>query len=204
MAPDSIMHVDLRKPFTHYAHTAGAQVLIVADVAAAALAIATLGDGLLRCTAATLDRYPDLAAALAANGRPAGVAEDVAVEIPDPTTLAATLAGGTGLVLARAGIAETGSVVLADDGLAPRLVSMLADTCVVLLAADTLLPALDDAARVLDDLNRAGHRYISLVSGPSRTADIERVLTIGVQGPKALYILIIGGEGSATHEQAAR
>jgi L-lactate dehydrogenase complex protein LldG len=34
---------------------------------------------------------------------------------------------------------------------------------------------------------------VSLVTGPSRTADIERVLTIGVQGPKALHIVLFTG-----------
>jgi len=50
---------------------------------------------------------------------------------------------------------------------------------------------------------RAGHRYISFVTGPSRTADIERVLTIGVQGPKALHIILIATEGSAPHDSPA-
>jgi L-lactate dehydrogenase complex protein LldG len=95
-------------------------------------------------------------------------------------------------VLAQVGIAETGSIVLADDGLAPRLLSMLADVCVALLPASAIVPGLDEAGTLLAGLERAGHRYISLVTGPSRTADIERVLTIGVQGPKALHIIVIG------------
>jgi len=63
--------------------------------------------------------------------------------------------------------------------------------CVVLLPATAIVPSLDEVAPLLAELDQAGHRYISLVTGPSRTADIERVLTIGVQGPKALQIIIL-------------
>jgi L-lactate dehydrogenase complex protein LldG len=62
------------------------------------------------------------------------------------------------------------------------------------------VPMLDDAALILQQLSRAGsdqRHYISFVTGPSRTADIERTLTIGVQGPKTLCVIIVGDEGEA-------
>jgi L-lactate dehydrogenase complex protein LldG len=99
-------------------------------------------------------------------------------------------------VLAYAGVAETGSVMLADDAVAPRLAGMLADVCVAVLPAPAIVPNLDQAALLLGELDRVGHRYVSLVTGPSRTADIERVLTIGVQGPKTLHIIVLTGEAS--------
>jgi L-lactate dehydrogenase complex protein LldG len=40
-------------------------------------------------------------------------------------------------------------------------------------------------------------RYLACVTGPSRTADIERVLTIGVHGPKKLVIIAVDGEFGA-------
>jgi L-lactate dehydrogenase complex protein LldG len=53
------------------------------------------------------------------------------------------------------------------------------------------VPTLDEMGRTLSQLSREGTRYVSLITGPSRTADIERVLTIGVQGPKVMHIVIL-------------
>ena len=148
------------------------------------------------CVSAVRDQYPELLQALALAGQQVTAAEDLAPAEKSPADLALDLAGGSGIVLARAGIAETGSVALADNALAPRLLSMLADNCFVLLPATAILPDLDAAGALLAELVAAGRRYVSLVTGPSRTADIERVLTIGVQGPKTLHILILTEEGA--------
>ncbi|HMA34309.1 MAG TPA: LUD domain-containing protein [Chloroflexia bacterium] len=180
--------------FAQYARGAGAQVAVAADAQAAASIIAGGPAGRVCCTAEVRDRYPALYRALTQAGGPVAVAEEIAAQEPDRAALAVALAGETGVLRARAGVAETGSVVLADNGLAPRLLSMLADVCVVLLPATAILPDLDAAAALLEQLDQAGCRYVSLVTGPSRTADIERVLTIGVQGPKTLQIIIVTQE----------
>ncbi|GHO82766.1 LutC/YkgG family protein [Dictyobacter formicarum] len=99
-----------------------------------------------------------------------------------------------GLSNAELAIAETGSIMLAENTLEARVVSMLTLTHFVLIHAQDLFPMLDDAGVRLQQLTKAGpeqKRYISLVTGPSRTADIERTLTIGVQGPKAVCVLFI-------------
>ncbi|HYP40028.1 MAG TPA: lactate utilization protein [Chloroflexia bacterium] len=187
---------DILESFGRYARVAGAQVVFASDEGEAAQSIVEIVNGLVRCTAAVRDRYPGLYRALEEAGGQVAVAEEIAVGEPDRSALAVALAGGTGIVLAQAGVAETGSVVLADDALAPRLLSMLADVCVALLPAPAIVRGLDEAGALLAELDRAGHRYISMVTGPSRTADIERVLTIGVQGPKALYIIVLVGDGA--------
>ena len=74
---------------------------------------------------------------------------------------------------------------------------MLADSAFAILSANKIVPGLDEIGAILAQLSAEGQRYLSLVTGPSRTADIERVLTIGVQGPKALHIILIAAEGSA-------
>ena len=113
-------------------------------------------------------------------------------EAGSPASVADAPAGLSGAELA---IAETGSVMLAENALEARVVGMLALTHFVLVRAETLYPMLEDAGKLLQSLTKAGsgqRHYISLVTGPSRTADIERTLTIGVQGPKALCVIVVG------------
>lgn len=105
-----------------------------------------------------------------------------------------------GLSGAELGVAETGSVLLADNALEARVVSMLTLTHFVLVGREDIVPMLDEVGARLQQLTRVGpeqRRYISLVTGPSRTADIERTLTIGVQGPKALCVLVVKEQGAA-------
>src|SRR2546429_9033740 len=115
----------------------------------------------------------------------------VIVEAGDPENVADAPAGLTDAELA---IAETGSVLLAENSLEARVVSMLTLTHFVLVAEHKLVPMLDDAGALLQQLTRVGpdqRHYISFVTGPSRTADSERTLTIGVQGPKALCVIVV-------------
>jgi L-lactate dehydrogenase complex protein LldG len=89
------------------------------------------------------------------------------------------------------GLAATGT--LAQDATDPRLrlASMLPETHVALFPTARLLPDLDALLREVDP-TRA--RYLACVTGPSRTADIERVLTIGVHGPRKLVVIAVDGE----------
>ncbi|MEO5951693.1 MAG: LUD domain-containing protein [Chloroflexia bacterium] len=188
--------MSLLEPFQQYAATVGTRISVVADQAEAAKAILAATDGAIKVVEAIRTNYPALLSVLEAEGRVITIAEDIAAQQPDRSLLAAELAGGIGIVLAYAGVAETGSLILADDALAPRLLSMLADVCIALLPHSDIVPGLDEAGAILSDLNAQGHRYVSLVTGPSRTADIERVLTIGVQGPKSLHIIVLTEEGA--------
>lgn len=118
-------------------------------------------------------------------------------EAGSPASVADAPVGLSGAELA---IAETGSVLLAENSLAARVVSMLTLTHFVLVSEDRLVSMLDDAAGMLQQMAKAGagqRHYISFVTGPSRTADIERTLTIGVQGPKALCVIVVTEEKEA-------
>ena len=115
----------------------------------------------------------------------------------EPASVADAPAGLSGAELA---IAETGSVLLAENSLEARVVTMLTLTHFVLVSERKLVPMLDDAADLLQQFARVGpdqRHYMSLVTGPSRTADIERTLTIGVQGPKTLCVIIISDQQEA-------
>jgi L-lactate dehydrogenase complex protein LldG len=161
-----------------------------------------------------LDEVAALAADLAATQTPAGrvviapgfdtaqpalrerlAAHGAAVGAIDPADPAASFAGVTvGISEAVCGVAETGTLVVAD-GLADRLVRMLAPIHIVILAATTVLPDLDATGALLRDVIGAVEqpaRYVTFITGPSRTADIEMSLTVGAHGPAELHIAVLG------------
>lgn len=97
----------------------------------------------------------------------------------------------TALTLADWGIAATGSVVLDSSSEDLRLATMLAETHVVVLPVSRLRP---DSLALEGDMSRlmaSPPNYLAFITGASRTADIERVLTIGVHGPQELHLLIL-------------
>ncbi|MCI0371042.1 MAG: lactate utilization protein [candidate division NC10 bacterium] len=104
-----------------------------------------------------------------------------------------------GVSWAVCGVAETGSVIVHIDPPDARLTTMLPPVHAALLPDTAIVESLEDGLLVTRDrilrLQREGRpSYLSWVTGPSRTADIERVLTIGVHGPRELHILLVAGE----------
>jgi len=87
------------------------------------------------------------------------------------------------------GIAETGSVC--EDGFAieQRLTTTLPPISIVLMNSNNVVPSIAAAFETISKVFNRG--YISFITGPSRTSDIERVLTIGVHGPSQLVIIAI-------------
>jgi L-lactate dehydrogenase complex protein LldG len=97
-----------------------------------------------------------------------------------------------GVSVARMAVAETGSVLLAEESLAARAVGLLSLSHVVICRTSDLAPTLEEAASPLQEIaTRPGGGYATLVTGPSRTADIELSLTIGVQGPARVWVLFV-------------
>lgn len=94
-----------------------------------------------------------------------------------------------GISTAVLGIAETGSVLLAPRSRWDRLVGILARVHVVAVAEADVRPSLDDLPAALD---AGAAPYHSLVTGPTRTADIERVITVGAHGPAVLHVVLLG------------
>jgi L-lactate dehydrogenase complex protein LldG len=85
-------------------------------------------------------------------------------------------------------IANTGTLVQDATVVESRLVSTLPLIHIALIATDRIVP---DLAAVLKKVQPQKANYISFITGPSRTADIERVLTIGVHGPEKLIIVFL-------------
>jgi L-lactate dehydrogenase complex protein LldG len=95
---------------------------------------------------------------------------------------------GAGVSTAVYGLADTGSVVLAASADEPRARSLLPDVHVTLLREDLILPGLDELFAVLgDDLPSA----LAIVTGPSRSADIEQKLAVGVHGPREVHVVLV-------------
>ncbi|MBC8728911.1 lactate utilization protein C [Paraburkholderia sp. UCT2] len=95
-----------------------------------------------------------------------------------------------GLVRARFGVAETGSVWFSEREYMVNALGYIVQHLVVLLDPAQLLDGLQDVYR-RDDFRRA--RYAALVTGPSATADIEGVLIRGAQGVRSLTVVWLAG-----------
>lgn len=94
-----------------------------------------------------------------------------------------------GISAAEFAVAESGSICVRADSMDARLVSMLPPVHVALVPSAKVLPGITEAMSGLRKTLSQG--YASFITGPSRTADIERVLTIGVHGPSRLLLLAI-------------
>ncbi len=94
------------------------------------------------------------------------------------------------LVEADYGIAETGSVVIHSSDEQKRLATCLAEDLHVILPLSKIKENLIDIADYMREQTE-GDAFIAFVTGASRTADIERVLTIGVHGPARMIVYIV-------------
>jgi len=94
--------------------------------------------------------------------------------------------------VAFAGIAETGTLMLPSGPTRPVKNNLLPDTAIVVLPAEYIVGCYEEA---FDTLREAGPmpRNVMLVTGPSRSADIEQTLELGAHGPRRLNILIVDG-----------
>lgn len=101
-------------------------------------------------------------------------------------------AGATiGVTSAIAGVAATGSIVLDSRRAGGRLASLLPPVHVCVLPADRIVATPADVLRGLGDDPAALPPSLVLVTGPSRTGDIEQLLTIGAHGPTALHVIVV-------------
>lgn len=121
---------------------------------------------------------------------PALIAYDRPVEELKPTLVHGVDAG---LTTTLGGIAETGTLVLWPTPDEPRLMSLLPPVHVALVEADKVV---DNLAGLIAQANWAKGMPTNavLISGPSKTADIEQTLAYGVHGPKELIVLVIRPE----------
>lgn len=180
---------DLAARFTEALTAGGGEVTRVADLAEAAGRLDELFAELgARRVAANADplalalepwrRWPDTAWVVA--GKAPGGSEEALRDF-----CAGADAGLTGV---DAALAETGSLVVSSGPGRSRMVSLLPPVHIALVPASSLTTDLFTwtAAR-----SQATPAAVTLISGPSKTADIEQTLAIGVHGPKRLIVILI-------------
>ncbi len=99
-----------------------------------------------------------------------------------------------GFTLCEALIARNGSVMLSNAHTAGRRLSIYPPVHIVLGYTSQLVPDLKDAFKIIKE--RYANRIpsmITTVTGPSRTADIEKTLVLGAHGPKELFVFLLDG-----------
>jgi L-lactate dehydrogenase complex protein LldG len=106
----------------------------------------------------------------------------------------ADLVGITGCFCA---LAETGTLVLASAGDAPASTHLLPETHVAIVPASRIVAGMEDAFALMRS-ERGGvaammPRALNMVSGPSRTGDIEQTIVLGAHGPYRVHIVVVTG-----------
>lgn len=100
----------------------------------------------------------------------------------------------TAVTVAFAGIAETGSLVLLSGPETPTRINFLPDNLICVLHADRVVPYLEDAWQLIRAQIGIGPgmlpRTVNLVTGPSRTADVEQTVQLGAHGPRRLHVML--------------
>lgn len=110
----------------------------------------------------------------------------------DPDRKTHAFAMKCGITTVDYAVAETGSLVVCGTAEKGRSVTMLGEHHIALVRADQILPDLYDLFPKLQADHPNGlPASVSLITGPSKTADIELQLVVGVHGPGAVHIILI-------------
>lgn len=100
-----------------------------------------------------------------------------------------------GLTTAFAGIAETGTLMLTSDADHPTMLAFLPETAIIVLASDRVCRAYEDALHSFRAAGRNLPRSVNLITGPSRSGDIEQTLQLGAHGPRRLLAILVDEPG---------
>jgi L-lactate dehydrogenase complex protein LldG len=154
-------------------------------VAALTRIIADLQKTLLRTRRIAVSDAPVL-------GRLTGQIGDNVDEITTAPSAAELFNYDVGITMAQAAIAETGTLVLESESERHRLVSLVPPVHIAIVNAADICLTLGEALATVGRGSELSST-ITLITGPSRTADIELTLAIGVHGPQELYVIVNEG-----------
>jgi L-lactate utilization protein LutC len=112
------------------------------------------------------------------------------VECHDPAD--ELMAADAGITTAEYGLADTGTLVVLSSAGHNRLDSLAPPVHIALVGASDLLPDLAALlARLSGERRFERHAAVTFITGPSRTADIELTLTVGVHGPRKVFAVLL-------------
>lgn len=89
-------------------------------------------------------------------------------------------------------IAETGTLVVLTGPDSPTATTLLPDTHVAIVDAGRIVTGMEDAFNLIRQERGELPRAINMISGPSRTGDIEQTVVVGAHGPYRVHILVVG------------
>ena len=90
-----------------------------------------------------------------------------------------------------AGVAETGTLMMLSGIETPTTLNFLPDDHVVLVRTTQIVPHFEDAWLKLCEQDAPMPRTVNLITGPSRTADVEQTIQLGAHGPRRLHVVLI-------------
>lgn len=96
-----------------------------------------------------------------------------------------------GITSADYALADTGTLVILSSPTEARMISLLPPAHIAVLPRERILTGLDELFSVLPDPSRETSSMV-LITGPSRTADIEQILVRGVHGPGQIAVVVVG------------
>lgn len=88
-------------------------------------------------------------------------------------------------------IGETGTLLLLSSPTTPKLHALLPETHICIASKQRIVATMEDAFQLLREEKGALPRATFLVSGPSRTADIEQTIVIGAHGPYRVHVILV-------------
>lgn len=103
---------------------------------------------------------------------------------------AVAVEAGVGITSADYALADTGTLVMFSSQEEARMISLLPPAHIALVPKDRILTGLDELLTLVPD-PAARSSSMALITGPSRTADIEQILVRGVHGPGELHLIVI-------------
>ena len=126
----------------------------------------------------------------------AGIEAEVTFWNPDSQEELLAKAAGTdiGIGVVDYAIAHTGTILAMSSGSKGRAISLLPTAFMAVIKAETIKTRMGEVLKEVHGFNEAGEMPAGahFVTGPSRSADIENDLTIGVHGPGVMYAVIVG------------